>query len=215
MKKINIKVAYLGATLLGSVALITLYHLATPLAAFLAFGGHFFYVCFYTLYLKYKTPQNIVIGGAAGAVGPLIGWASVTNSLSVSSCLLFLIIFLWTPPHFWALSLKYKKDYAKAGIPMFPVIYGDQKTRKNIFLYTLSLIPTLIFFYYFEKSNLIFILSSLALTLYFIYLALRLYLSQNNKRAMPLFHYSCLYAFGIFGILTLDRLYFLLNKAIL
>ena len=194
-------------TILGLLSFALLYFYVTPLSAYVAIAGHVFYVLVYTVYLKRRTPQNIVIGGAAGAVGPLIGWASVTSSLSLVSWLLFLIIVLWTPPHFWALSLKYKKDYAAAGIPMYPVVYGDERTRKVIFLYTLTLIPCIIVLGYLANLYLITSAINLALTLKFAKDAYTLYKSKNNIDAMPLFYFSCLYTFAIFIILTCDQVF--------
>ena len=160
--------------------------------------------------LKKRTPQNIVIGGGAGAVGPLIGAAAATGSLTVSAWLLFWLIFLWTPPHFWALALKYQKDYASAGIPMYPVIYGDHKTRWAIFMYTLTLIPIALFLSFSEGVGVASVVVTWALTLKFAWDAWKLYSSGSNKRAMPLFHYSCIYTFAIFLAIAIERLVVLL-----
>jgi protoheme IX farnesyltransferase len=195
---------------LGVAALTILYFRATPLAALIAFCGQAFYIFIYTLLLKRRTTQNIVIGGAAGAVGPLIGWAAITGDLSWQAWMLFLIITLWTPPHFWALALKYSADYARAGIPMYPVVYGGHKTRRAIFLYSATLLPPILFLYAFNAAGLIYLAISLPLTHKIVFDALQLYRSQNNSSAMRLFHYSCLYTFGVFGALTFDRLMFFL-----
>lgn len=193
------------------LALLFFWGFATPLAAWVALAGHLFYVLVYTMYLKHRTVQNIVIGGAAGAVGPLIGWTAITGSFGWPAWVLFLIIFLWTPPHFWALAIKYKQDYAKVGIPMYPIIYGDHRTRKVILLYTLALLPVVVSLYLAQVAGLIYVLVGVGLTLKFIYDAFVLYRSENNARAMPLFHFSCLYTLGIFGALTIDRLVFLFS----
>jgi protoheme IX farnesyltransferase len=205
----RIKAALFGA-ILGILGLVILYKYATPLAAVVAFAGHIYYVVIYTMLLKKRTPQNIVIGGGAGAVGPLIGVAAATNSLPVSAWLLFVLIFLWTPPHFWALALKYQKDYASAGIPMYPVVYGDHRTRWAMFLYTLSLIPVVLFLSFANGVGLISIIVMWSLTLKFAWDAWKLYSSGTNKRAMPLFHFSCIYTFAIYLAISVERLMILL-----
>ena len=204
--KVSQPLALFVAVSLGAVSFAMLYLGATPLAAWVALAANGFYVLVYTMYLKRRTVQNIVIGGAAGAVGPLIGWAAVTNTLSLPSWYLFAIIFLWTPPHFWALAIKYKDDYAKANIPMMPSVRGVQVTKRQIFLYTLSLLPPVVALYWGGDAGWIYLSLSGALTLYFIWLALVLLRSSDEKKAMPLFYYSCFYLFGIFGALTLDRI---------
>lgn len=201
-------VASFYGVLLGVAGFALLWQYTTPLAAWVALGGHLFYVVIYTMILKKRTVQNIVIGGAAGAVGPLIGWASVTGTLTLEAWILFLIIFLWTPPHFWALALKYKNDYAKAKIPMYPVVHGDAQTRKVMFLYTLSLIPTVASLYFLNAAGVFYLLTSGILTLKFSYDALKLWQDGHNKRAMPLFHYSCVYTFAVFAVLTVDSIFF-------
>lgn len=183
--------------------MVLLYVVAHPLAALIALAGHLFYVVLYTLILKKRTPQNIVIGGAAGAVGPLIGAAAAGNIYSWPAWLLFVFIILWTPPHFWSLSLKYQKDYASAGIPMYPVVYGEDRTRRMIFIYTLTLLPiaaSLI-----VAQLVVSTLLTCILTLYFIYLGWKLYKTKDNTRAMPFFHYSCVYALVIFVALSVEQ----------
>lgn len=198
--------ALLFGTALGLASFGVLGFGASLLAAALAVGANAFYVLFYTMYLKRRTVQNIVIGGAAGAVGPLIGWASVEPTVGWPAVVLFLIIFLWTPPHFWALALKYKDDYAAAGIPMMPVVRGDQETRRQMLLYTLSLLPVVASLALFGDAGLIYLIGAMGFTLYFAWMAWRLFKAADNKLAMPLFHYSCLYLFGVFGALIIDRL---------
>lgn len=175
-------------------------------AALIAVLANAFYVCFYTMYLKRRTVQNIVIGGAAGAVGPLIGWASVDGHIGWPAWMLFLVIFLWTPPHFWALALKYKDDYAAAGIPMMPVIHGEDVTRRQMFWYTLSLVPVVASLTILGVAGWIYLVGAMAFTIYFVWMAWRLMRTRDTKLTMPLFHYSCLYLFGVFGSLMLDRL---------
>lgn len=194
----------------GILGFLILYIYATPAAALTATCGHLFYVFFYTMYLKRRTEQNIVIGGAAGAVGPLIGWTAITGHLAWPAWSLFLIIFLWTPPHFWALAIKYQEDYAQAGIPMYPVIHGEKKTKRLMLLYTISLLPCIISLYSYEGVGWIYLLCSIAFTSKFIFDAYRLYLTKSNAGVMPFFHFSCSYVFAIFGALTLDCLFQLL-----
>lgn len=207
--KISIQFAATFGTALGLGSFALLYFFVNPLTAYIAASGHLFYVFIYTLYLKKSTPQNIVIGGIAGAIGPLMGCASVTGSLNFASWILFFIIVLWTPPHFWALCLKYKKDYAEAGIPMYPVVYGDERTRRVIFLYTLTLFPCVLALAYIKQIYLLTALVSLGFTLKFSVDAFKLYRAKNNLHAMPLFRFSCLYTFALFLFFTVDRGLFL------
>jgi protoheme IX farnesyltransferase len=204
--QVSSEAALIFGGVLGAASLAVLYVFTTPLAAAVAFAANVFYVAVYTLCLKRHTDQNIVIGGAAGAVGPLIGWAAVTGSIGWPAWVLFLVIFLWTPPHFWALAIKYKQDYAAAGVPMMPVSRGDDVTRWQMFLYTLTLIPTVASLTIFGSAGWIYLIPSMAATLYFSWRAWRLWRTADNQHAMPLFHYSCLYLFVIFGALTFDRL---------
>jgi protoheme IX farnesyltransferase len=176
------------------------------MAAYVGLAGHIFYVVIYTLILKQRTPQNIVIGGAAGGVGPLIGWAAVTGSLSWEAWVMFGIIFLWTPPHFWALALKYKDDYAQANIPMYPVVYGDDKTRKAMMFYAVLLIPCVFSLYYYGGAGVWFLITAMPLTLKFAYDTAKLYFSKSNDKAMSLFHFSCVYTLLIFTFLAVERI---------
>ncbi len=198
------------ATVMAVLSFFVLYRWTTPLAAWLSVAANIFYVVIYTILLKRRTVQNIVIGGAAGAVGPLIGWAAVSGELAWPAWVLFGIIFLWTPPHFWALAIKYKDDYALANIPMMPSVRGLPTTRRQMFVYTLTLVPTVISLSLYGAASWLFGITALVLTLYFVWLAFRLMWSEENERAMPLFYYSCFYLFGIFGALTIDRLMVLL-----
>ena len=198
--------AALAATILGLLSFVVLFFGAHPLAAWIALLANAFYVCVYTIFLKKRTVQNIVIGGAAGAVGPLIGWAAVSGTLSVDAWLQFFLIFMWTPPHFWALALKYKDDYARANIPMLPVVYGDQVTRKQIAVYAVLMVPVVIAIMWISQSSLPAWILNLGLTLSFAWMSLRLFLSGENKLAMPVFHLSCFYLFVIFSVLTVDQI---------
>ena len=204
--KVSEPIAFAVATALGILSFFMLYTMATPLAAWIALAANGFYVVVYTMYLKRRTVQNIVIGGAAGAVGPLIGWAAVENTVSLPSWYLFLIIFLWTPPHFWALAIKYKDDYAKAKIPMMPSVRGVPTTKKQIFAYTLTLLPPVALLYTSGYAGMTYLVLSMLLTLYFVYLAYKLLVAKDELQAMPLFYYSCFYLFGVFGALTLDQI---------
>ena len=197
---------FLWGILLGVLGFGLLYKWATPLAAYVALAGHIFYCMIYTLILKPLTVQNIVIGGAAGAVGPLIGWAGITGTIGWPAWVLFLIITLWTPPHFWSLAIHYKEDYRAAGIPMYPVVHGDLKTKKVIIYYCLSLIPVVVSLYLFDEAGILYLLIAGGLTVKFLWDAVLMYGETENQRTMPFFHYSCFYTFGIFGALTCDRL---------
>ena len=207
------RISPLGALVYGTVLAIfsvcLLYYVSNLLAASLLALTIFYYIFVYTIWLKKRTPQNIVIGGAAGAFPPLIGWASVSGSLSLEILLLFLLIFLWTPPHFWALALYQSDDYKKASIPMMPIVVGDKKTVTMIILYSLTLLPvTMMMSYYY---SIFFAISSAILGISFIYLALNLrtFLGEGQmfvKKAQTLFYFSIIYLFNIFAILLIDNL---------
>lgn len=199
------------AVAMGLASFALLYSFATPLAAWLGVAANFLYVVVYTMYLKRRTVQNIVIGGAAGCVGPLIGWAAMTGTIAWPAWVLFGIIFLWTPPHFWSLAIKYKDDYARANIPMLPTIKGLEVTRQQILFYSVLLIPCVLSLSIFGVAGWIYGIIAGGLTFYFVWLAYRLYATKENQRAMPLFFYSCFYLFGVFGALTIDRLFYLLS----
>lgn len=208
--RISNRKAFWFATVLAIASWLVLNFMASPVSAWTAVAANVFYVLVYTAFLKRRTVQNIVIGGAAGAVGPLIGWSALTNDLSFGAAwpawVLFSVIFLWTPPHFWALAIKYKADYAAAQIPMMPVVRGDAVTRWQMLLYTLSLVPVIAALYVGEAAGLVYLIPSMILTLIFVRYAWKLWSTGDNSRAMPLFHYSCFYLFGIFGSLAVDRL---------
>ncbi|AZN99548.1 protoheme IX farnesyltransferase [Mesorhizobium sp. M9A.F.Ca.ET.002.03.1.2] len=176
-----------------------------PAASLLAFTI-FFYVVIYTMWLKRSTPQNIVIGGAAGALPPVIGWAAATDAIGVESLVLFLIIFLWTPPHFWALALFKIGDYAAAGIPMMPNVAGQASTRKQIFAYSLILAPIGVLPWAVGFASGLYGIVSAALGAGFIWHAWRLLVDNEMKRAKALFAYSILYLFAIFAVLLADTI---------
>lgn len=194
---------------LSIIAVSMLYLVSNLAAAGLLLLTICFYIFVYTIWLKKRTPQNIVIGGAAGAFPPMIGWAVVTGGISTEICLLFMLIFLWTPPHFWALALYKSDDYKKAGIPMMPLIVGERKTINLIIAYSITLLPlTLIMSSYY---SLFFGVSSTALSIFFIYLAFdlkRSWLKDDllERKAQMLFYFSIIYLFNIFSILLIDNL---------
>ena len=159
---------YFGATL-SIISVFSLYYFTNAISAFLLFFTIFFYLFIYTIWLKRRTPQNIVIGGAAGAFPPVIGWTIATGSMSIEPIAFFLIIFFWTPSHFWALSLYKSDDYRKAKIPMLPLTSGIESTKINIFIYSLLMLPTIIFPYAIDFVGLTFLIPSLLLTFYYNY----------------------------------------------
>lgn len=179
------------------------------MAAVLLASAILFYVFIYTMWLKRSTPQNIVIGGAAGAFPPMIGWAAVTGGISAESFLLFMIVFMWTPPHFWALSLYRSEDYAKAGVPMYPVIHGDHATKKQMLIYTVLLIATTLLPVIFHMAGLIYGSAALVLGLRFLYYAIAVYRDEKNQLAPKMFGFSILYLFLVLGALIIDKLVFI------
>ena len=187
------------------------------LAAFLLGVTIFFYLVIYSIFLKKTTPQNIVIGGAAGAMPPLIGWVASTGTIATEPVLLFLFIFLWTPPHFWSLAIITKDDYAKASIPMFPVLYGVEKTRKSIFLYTLVLIVCSQSIAFTEIGGPLFFLLSNALNAVLLLSAVRLFSVKRKdgyERERKFFKFTILYLFLYFGLLVISNLLKILNTGI-
>ena len=168
-----------------------------------------FYVFVYTIWLKRKTPQNIVIGGAAGALPPVIGWAIATNQISFESVILFLIIFIWTPSHFWALSLYKSEDYRKAKIPMLPITSGVKTTKLNILIYALILFPVVLSPYFLDFLGKIYLISAAILSVYYVFISYKLFKEKNpikeKKIATKLFGYSILYLFMIFNFILIDK----------
>jgi protoheme IX farnesyltransferase len=188
-----------------SVVLLGL--LVNVLAAALLAFTIFFYVAIYTVWLKRSTPQNIVIGGAAGALPPIIGWTAASGSLAIEPILLFLIIFFWTPPHFWALSLYRREDYARAGVPMLPVVAGEQETRRQILLYTLILAPLGVTPWLLGNAGLVYGVTAAAMGAIMIALALRVRKERVRYNASKrLFAFSILYLFLLFAMLLVDRI---------
>ncbi|MAI28886.1 MAG: protoheme IX farnesyltransferase [Pelagibacteraceae bacterium TMED124] len=177
-------------------------------AAFLLALSISFYIFIYTIWLKRRTPQNIVIGGAAGAFPPVIGWACATGDVSTFPIILFVLIFIWTPPHFWALALYKDTEYSRAKIPMLPVVKGQRKTKQQILAYSLLLFLASLSPYYFGFSGIIYLFFSLILGVYFVYLAFKIFISNDENKtiyAPKLFKYSILYLYLVFLILVIDK----------
>ena len=208
--KIDKQQALVFGILLTIFSVGSLNYFTNFLSAFLLFFTIAFYLFVYTIWLKRKTPQNIVIGGIAGSLPPVIGWAISTNSISLVSISLFLIIFFWTPSHFWALSLYKADDYKKAKIPMMPITDGAEKTKLYILIYSLLMLPVVILPYIINFSGLIYIIPAMMLTFYYNFICFDLYRYKKNKfdlkKAKKVFGYSILYLFLIFVLFLLDYL---------
>jgi len=208
--KVNRNHALIFGILLSIVSVFGLYYFANTISAILLFSTIFFYLFVYTIWLKRLTPQNIVIGGASGALPPVIGWTIATNSLTFEPITFFLIIFYWTPSHFWALSLYKAEDYQKAKIPMLPITNGIEETKKKIFVYSLFMLPVIILPYIIGFTGEMFLISSLLLTFYYNYICYDLYKFTKNKfelnKAKKVFGYSILYLFLIFVLFLIDSL---------
>ena len=208
--KLNRNQALYFGTSLSVISVVSLYFVTNALSAFLLLFTILFYVFVYTIWLKRKTPQNIVIGGAAGALPPVIGWTIATGNISIEPLILFLIIFLWTPSHFWALSLYKSGDYKKAKIPMLPIISGTKTTKINILVYALIMSPAVLAPYFFNFASTIYLIITSITTTYYIYLCFKLYNSKiakaSNKIARKIFIYSIFYLFFIFLILLIDNI---------
>ncbi|MDD5273005.1 MAG: heme o synthase [Methylovulum sp.] len=198
------------AVVLGVASMLILILMVNVLTAILTFLSLFGYAIVYTLYLKRATPQNIVIGGAFGATPPLLGWCAMTDSIHPYALLLVLIIFVWTPPHFWALAIARREEYAKVNIPMLPVTHGVEFTRLQILLYTVLLLIVTLLPYLTGMSGLIYLGVALPLGVFFIYLAILMMRTKDNKTAMKTFAYSIVYITVLFAALLIDH-YFLLT----
>ena len=196
--------------ILSALSISMLYLAANLISAILLASTIGFYFFIYTIWLKRKTPQNIVIGGAAGALPPVIGWTIATGNISIEPIILFLIIFIWTPSHFWALSLYKSADYKKAKIPMLPVIAGVKTTKTNILVYSLAMLPVVIAPYFFNFAGIFYLVTTISMTLYYNYLCLKLFnvnaTKTSNKIARKIFIYSIFYLFFIFLILLIDKI---------
>jgi protoheme IX farnesyltransferase len=190
---------------LGGIGTFLLYFFVNPLTTWLTLATFVGYAIIYTVILKPLTPQNIVIGGASGAMPPVLGWAAVTGQAPIEAWVLFLIIFVWTPPHFWALALYRTDDYARSGLPMLPVTHGPQFTRLHILLYTLLLVATTILPTLIGMSGLVYLASALALGGYFLWLSWRLYQEYSEPLARKTFKYSINYLALLFAALLVDH----------
>lgn len=193
------------ALVLGVVSMVLLWGCVNALTAVLTFCSLIGYAVIYTVWLKHATPQNIVIGGAAGAAPPVLGWTAVTGSVDPHALLLFLIIFTWTPPHFWALAIARRDEYAKAGIPMLPVAYSSDFTRLHILLYTILLVIVTLLPYLTGMSGLIYLAAALILGAFFLYRALQLKVRQDARLPMQTFGYSITYLALLFAALLIDH----------
>ena len=193
------------AAIVGVIGMALLILKVNVLTAILTFASLVGYAVIYTLYLKRATPQNIVIGGAAGATPPLLGWTAVTGQIEANGLLLFLIIFTWTPPHFWALALYRKDEYAKVDIPMLPVTHGEDYTRVQITLYTLLMSVITVFPFLTGMSGWLYLISALLLNVGFLYYAISLQITKSKTKAINTFVYSIVYLMLLFAVLLLDR----------
>ena len=197
--------AALFALALGATGLGLLYTLVNPLTMWLTAATYVGYAIVYTLLLKPRTAQNIVLGGAAGAMPPVLGWAAVTGEVSADALLLFLIIFVWTPPHFWSLALYRRKEYAKAAVPMLPVTHGERVTRRQVLLYTAALFAVSLLPFCVGMSGLLYLAAALALGGVFLAYAARLYQSYSDRLARATFRYSIVYLALLFAALLVDH----------
>lgn len=195
------------ALILGSLSMLILVGLVNILTAVLTFASLIGYAFIYTMYLKRATPQNIVIGGATGAAPPILGWAAVTGEVHPHALLLFLIIFVWTPPHFWALAIAKKHEYEKARLPMLPVTHGVAYTRLHILLYTILLIPVSLLPFAVKMSGWLYLAGALILGLGFLYYAVQMmrYPQDDERLPMKTFGYSILYLMALFAVLLIDH----------
>ena len=190
---------------IGAIAMLVLIFLVNELTAFLTFLSLIGYAVIYTVYLKHATPQNIVIGGAAGAAPPVLGWSAVTSTIDPHALLLFLIIFIWTPPHFWALAVARREEYAKADMPMLPVTHGAEFTRLHIVFYTVLLILVSLLPYLTGMSGMLYLVSAIGLGFGFLYYAVLLKKTADDIIAMKAFKYSILYLMLLFAALLIDH----------
>ena len=204
--KLTEKSAVVFASVLCVISMIILWSLVNRLTAMLTFFSLIGYAVIYTVWLKRATPQNIVIGGAAGAAPPLLGWVAVTNEINSGALLLFLIIFVWTPPHFWALAIARKEEYAKVDIPMLPVTHGETYTRFNILLYTILLVLVTVLPYLIGMSGLIYLVAALVLDAWFLNYAIRMVREpEEHELPMQMFKFSITYLGLLFGAILIDH----------
>ncbi len=199
------KQASIFAAILGLISMLILVFAVNPLTALMTFLSLIGYAFIYTVFLKRATPQNIVIGGAAGAAPPVLGWMAVTNTVDPNALLLFLIIFTWTPPHFWALAIARKDDYAKVNIPMMPVIYGVKYTQRQILLYTILLFIVSFLPYFTGLSGLLYLFGAIMLGSGFLYYAIAMMTQEKPELPMQTFAYSVNYLMALFAFLLVDH----------
>lgn len=203
--KINSKQTFVFASIAALVGLSTLYFFVNPLTMWLTFATFLGYAVVYTIFLKPATPLNIVIGGLSGAMPPALGWAAVTGVVSAEAWILVLIIFAWTPPHFWALALYRREEYAKSGLPMLPVTHGEMYTRLHILLYTIILVAVTLIPFAMRMSGIIYLVSVLILDSIFMGYAIKLYKTYSDELAKSTFNYSILYLMLLFLALVIDH----------
>ncbi|NOX69008.1 MAG: protoheme IX farnesyltransferase [Gammaproteobacteria bacterium] len=211
--KLSEQQALIFAGILCVASMLVLWFLVNPLTAVLTFASLIGYAVIYTVYLKRATPQNIVIGGAAGAAPPVLGWTAVTGEIHSNALILFLIIFIWTPPHFWALAIAKKDEYARAGIPMLPVTHGNEFTRLFILLYTILLVLITILPYLSGLSGLIYLVTALGLGAIFLGYAIKLKADDGLELPMRVFRFSINYLMILFAVLLIDH-YFIFRIGI-
>ena len=203
--KLSRRQAIIFATILALLSMALLVIGVNMLTAALTFLSLIGYSIIYTLFLKPATPQNIVIGGAAGAAPPVLGWTAVTGNVDYDALLLFLIVFVWTPPHFWSLALYREKEYAKVGIPMLPVTHGSEFTRKCILLYTILLAAITLLPFATHMSGLLYLVGAVILNVVFISYSCRLYMNYSDRLARQTFSYSIVYLAALFALLLIDH----------
>ena len=206
--------AVIFAAILALLSITTLFFGVNTLTAALTFVSFIGYSVIYTLFLKPATPQNIVIGGAAGAAPPVLGWTAVTGNISSDALLLFLIIFLWTPPHFWSLALYRRREYAKVGVPMLPVTHGSKYTRQCILFYTILLAVVTVMPFATSMSGLLYLIGAVALNAGFIAYAWKLYRDYSDALARKTFGYSIQYLAALFALLLVDHYRIVINEAL-
>ena len=193
------------ASIIGAAGLLLLYYFVNPLTMWLTLATFFGYAVIYTIFLKPATPMNIVIGGASGAMPPILGWAAVNNVIGPESLMMFLIIFAWTPPHFWALALYRRHEYAKVSIPMLPVTHGEEFTRLHILLYTIILVTVTLMPFFQGMSGWFYLISAVVLDSIFLYFTIKLYLRYSDALSMKTFKFSITYLGLLFAALLIDH----------
>ncbi len=203
--EVNSRQTLLFSGVIGGIGLTLLYWFVNPLTMWLTLATFVGYAIIYTIFLKPATPQNIVIGGASGAMPPILGWAAATGEVSTEALLLFLIIFVWTPPHFWSLALYRTKEYAKVGMPMLPVTHGPEYTRLQILLYTILLFGVTLLPYVIRMSGLIYLACAVALGGVFLFYAIQMYRAYSDRLAHKTFRYSIWYLSALFAALLVDH----------